>query len=225
MHIKTTLALACATAALLATSASAAVTFTFTDGSDTAGVGYSPTTGYTVVDDFNQASDLSAFTGSGYSLQGPGSTSTGADPAFPTGDNTTYLSVEGGGSASVAFIKAFSGSFQFDWGSIDDYNLLTIHTTSGDVVITPGGNFTNPANGGQFSGLTNGVFTVTGTGMTGFTMASSKNSFEIDNFAVLSAGTNPLGGGVPEPASWALMIVGFGGMGAMLRHKRALALA
>lgn len=32
-------------------------------------------------------------------------------------------------------------------------------------------------------------------------------------------------GGVPEPASWALMIVGFGGIGATLRGKRRQALA
>jgi hypothetical protein len=30
-------------------------------------------------------------------------------------------------------------------------------------------------------------------------------------------------GGVPEPATWGLMIVGFGGLGAMLRRKRAVA--
>ena len=31
-------------------------------------------------------------------------------------------------------------------------------------------------------------------------------------------------GGVPEPATWALMITGFGAAGAMLRRRRALAL-
>ncbi len=31
------------------------------------------------------------------------------------------------------------------------------------------------------------------------------------------------GGGVPEPASWALMIVGFGGLGASMRRQRSLA--
>ena len=32
-------------------------------------------------------------------------------------------------------------------------------------------------------------------------------------------------GGVPEPASWALMIMGFGGLGAAMRRRRSLALA
>jgi hypothetical protein len=31
--------------------------------------------------------------------------------------------------------------------------------------------------------------------------------------------------GVPEPASWALMLVGFGGMGALLRRRRPRAVA
>ena len=34
-----------------------------------------------------------------------------------------------------------------------------------------------------------------------------------------------LGGGVPEPASWALMLVGFGGLGMAMRRRRAVALA
>ncbi|HEX2815087.1 MAG TPA: PEPxxWA-CTERM sorting domain-containing protein [Phenylobacterium sp.] len=33
------------------------------------------------------------------------------------------------------------------------------------------------------------------------------------------------GGGVPEPAAWALMLVGFGGMGAVLRSRRKLVTA
>ena len=33
------------------------------------------------------------------------------------------------------------------------------------------------------------------------------------------------GGGVPEPATWAMMLLGFGGMGAILRRRRQAALA
>ncbi len=33
----------------------------------------------------------------------------------------------------------------------------------------------------------------------------------------------PLNGGVPEPATWAMMILGLGGAGAMLRRRRGAA--
>ena len=32
-------------------------------------------------------------------------------------------------------------------------------------------------------------------------------------------------GGVPEPATWAMMLTGFGGLGALMRRRRALAVA
>lgn len=35
----------------------------------------------------------------------------------------------------------------------------------------------------------------------------------------------PVSGAVPEPATWALMILGFGGAGAMLRGRRRTTLA
>ena len=41
----------------------------------------------------------------------------------------------------------------------------------------------------------------------------------VDSFAVTDAGP----GGIPEPASWMLMILGFGGLGAMLRARRRAA--
>lgn len=49
---------------------------------------------------------------------------------------------------------------------------------------------------------------------------ASGNDFGVDNITV-STGTI----GVPEPASWALMIVGFGGVGASLRNRRRTAVA
>lgn len=41
----------------------------------------------------------------------------------------------------------------------------------------------------------------------------------------LAYGYAPRGGAVPEPATWAMMLLGFGGMGAMLRRRRPAAFA
>ena len=51
------------------------------------------------------------------------------------------------------------------------------------------------------------------------TQALSDEYFGIDNVVV----TTP--GGVPEPATWAMMLLGFAGVGAMVRRSRASALA
>jgi hypothetical protein len=52
-----------------------------------------------------------------------------------------------------------------------------------------------------------------GASVTSITFSSTNNSFEFDNLAA----------GIPEPVTWGLMIVGFGGIGAMMRRRRALA--
>jgi hypothetical protein len=47
----------------------------------------------------------------------------------------------------------------------------------------------------------------------------------LGSLAVTFDATGGPGGGVPEPASWALMIAGFGLAGGALRHRRSLATA
>ena len=60
-------------------------------------------------------------------------------------------------------------------------------------------------------------------------VATGAGSVQIDLRSYSTDGVGPLldnvsldvtGGGVPEPASWALMILGFGGAGAVLRRRR-----
>ncbi|WP_293903835.1 PEPxxWA-CTERM sorting domain-containing protein [Phenylobacterium sp.] len=197
-----------AVAVMVGAPASAAVLFGFDPGAA------SPEPGYHVVNAFDVATGI---TGSNFQIKVPPSDGNGALPANSIPAGTPYLSVLGGGFANVSLGGLFS-AFQFDWGSIDTYNTLTIHGTAGDVVVVPGGNFPNQADGNQFAAGTNGVFTVVGTAgekFTGITLASGSNSFEIDNLAVA--------GGVPEPAAWTMMILGFAAAGSLIRRRRAMA--
>jgi len=191
---------------LSALPASAAVVWSFQPGMA------SPSTGYTVINTFDTTAGID---GSGFLIKTPPADSEGAPPANSIPAGTPYLSVLGGGSATIDFGAAVN-RFQFDWGSIDTYNTLTIDSTGPEKIIIPGGNFINAANGNQVSPGTNGLFTVWGDAGETFqsiTLTSSSNSFEIDNLAIGGAA-------VPEPATWAMMIMGLGGAGAMMRRRR-----
>jgi len=188
-----------------AMSANAAVVFSFTPG------GFAPTPGFSVVNDFESGPAGFVGAGAGFVIQNNNDPQ-GAPPASSVPFGTNYLSVLGGGTASYNF-TGYVTRFQFDWGSLDSYNTLTINYTGGPSIVIPGTTFVNAANGNQVLPLTNGLFSVNATGgevFTSISLASSQNSFEIDNLAT----------GVPEPATWAMMIIGFGGVGSMLRSAR-----
>jgi hypothetical protein len=56
--------------------------------------------------------------------------------------------------------------------------------------------------------------------------AGADESWGVDNLTVTARLVdNPGPGGVPEPGAWALMILGFGGAGAVMRRRAALAAA
>ena len=70
-----------------------------------------------------------------------------------------------------------------------------------------GGDNTNFSQYVQFAGLP-------GSQITSVTFGNdpSINAFEVSNFTVGSA--------VPEPATWAMMLIGFGGIGFSMRRRR-----
>ena len=142
-------------------------------------------------------------------IHAAGSDGGGAQDPFSNPAGTPYLSVLGGGTATITFDKLMK-SISFDWGSIDTYNTLTITLADGTTHNIPG----NPGGGDQHSALNNGRYFAVWDGTNAIksvTFASSSNSFEVDALS---------GSAVPEPATWAMMITGFGLAGAAIRRRR-----
>ena len=134
--------------------------------------------------------------------------------APPPGDLTDYETVMGGQHATFTSISPMK-SFSFFLGSPDSYNMVQFFgpggyswTLSGDAIW--GGN--PPGNGDQSIGKRI-RYDFGANPVNKIVFSSSGNSFEFDTLAARSAG-------VPEPAAWGLMILGFGGIGAVLRRRR-----
>ncbi|MBS0503779.1 MAG: PEP-CTERM sorting domain-containing protein [Proteobacteria bacterium] len=194
-------------AALVAVPASAATTVSFNGGS-----GALPA-GVTVFQDFEALAGGTpgASIGPNAYVYNDSIGGASARPAF--GSTGNFATVLTGGSYTVNF--AATNVFSFVLGSLDTYNTLTLHYENGTSQAYAGGQIINDLSfpsGNQISGETNGVVTyrvTDGPRLTGATFTSSANSFEFDNLAA----------GVPEPASWALMIGGFGLIGAASRRR------
>lgn len=213
MHIKLRTALAAATSLCLAAPATAAITI----GSVTPGT--NPYTGPPPTYDF----DTNTPTTTGGAVITTGTTS--GSYAQPYGSTGNYYSV-GPSTTTPGSIDLSSfgdiTSISFIWGSVDAYNTLTFLDASNNVLATfSGSDIFSPASGNQTDPNTNPVvtFLLTGSDVSAFStlqLSSSQNAFEIDNLAI-----NP----VPEPATWAMMLLGFGGIGLAMRRRRKPVLA
>ena len=166
-------------------------------------------TGYTLFDDFNDATGQSLVSGSKYFF--PTGNVPGQAASLP-GNDTPYLVVRGGGVANVSFGSDVR-SFSFDYSTVDTYNTLTINYADGGSEKVTGGQILTSGKG---SGSVSGSFIINGDGrlISGLALATSSNSFEVDNLAI----SDTLAA-VPEPATWALMIVGFGMVGTGMRRR------
>lgn len=142
----------------------------------------------------------------------------GLDPSVsapPPGDLTNYETVLGGEQAVFTSPTPMT-SFSFFLGSPDSYNSVELlgpggydWTLQGDAIW--GG--VPPGNGDQSIGLRI-RYDFGSNPVDKIIFGSAGNSFEFDTLAANL--------GVPEPATWALMILGFGGVGALLRRRRGV---
>lgn len=148
----------------------------------------------------------------GYSISG-GATMIGSVSgvsAAPAGDATRYMYVLGGTSATLT--TPLLQSFSMYIGSVDTYNSITFKGLGGYQETISGSQLVAVANGNQTSAQTNRrfYFDFGSDRVNEVVFSSSQNSFEFDNIAA---------GAVPEPATWAMLIIGFGFVGLSLRRN------
>jgi hypothetical protein len=145
----------------------------------------------------------------------------GSDVTFSSSD---ILDITGSGEATVYGDPSLSDllvTFEKAWGKIT-FNFSDLDGTASDFTLLVNGTalFSATPNPGDdactFCLINNGEnkFTVSGSGITtlAFTFdpaIENAKQFRVEGLDI-----------VPEPSTWAMMILGFGAVGAMLRHAR-----
>ena len=194
--------------AAVAVPAQAAPTITFAPGSAVS------LPGTAVIQNFDSIA-AGASIGTGANVFAGSVDGVAARPAF--GSTGNFAAVQGpNGAYTINFGPA--RLFAFTLGSLDTYNSLTLLFSNSTSITYQGGQIINGLSfpsGSQISGESNGqVLFAAQSGdpdIVGATFSSTENSFEFDNIAT---------GAVPEPATWAMMIAGFGLVGSTLRRRR-----
>jgi hypothetical protein len=138
--------------------------------------------------------------GNGFYVDLDGSTGSGNDPA---GQLTSVLSF-GAGTYTLHFDLA--GNLR---GAPDQSTTVSLGSFSTTLTPTASTNFVSHSF--TFTTATAGKLVFTEHG------PSDQQGNLLDNVQLVT--------GVPEPASWAMMLVGFGAMGALLRNRRRFAVA
>lgn len=150
----------------------------------------------------------------------------------PAGWTGEYAAVPGPNDAKgSAGMLSFTGigaihAWSFLWGSAGAGNVLQLsYDGMGAPFVVNGGQVVSTEAAETATQRINRWVTITGDVAFTPTMARFTHpnyAFETTAFAIRPAIT-PFNGGVPEPASWGLMITGFALTGAAMRRRRVLA--
>ena len=156
---------------------------------------------------FNQTGTYSAYSESGLTISGP----VRVTNEFPNAFNTTGTSLDNnqGGTPILSFTFAQPvGAFAFNFGGSD--MVWTLSAFSGATLIeTLQISPTLGSNNKDYFGLS-------GSNITSATLVGGGDWVFVDNFTFNSA----VAAAVPEPATWAMMLFGFGAVGFSMRSAR-----
>jgi hypothetical protein len=128
--------------------------------------------------------------------------------AAPFGDTTQYVSVGTSQTpqSTTLLVGSFANYVGLYWGSVDTYNniLITYADNTFDSVNSTLFAQLLPANGDQGVGGSKYVNIFTDRAISSLTFSSTEKAFEFDNVSIKA---------VPEASTWAMMILGFLGLG------------
>ncbi|RYF10870.1 MAG: PEP-CTERM sorting domain-containing protein [Oxalobacteraceae bacterium] len=169
----------------------------------------------TVFQNFSGLPDNTAYTPrSNETVGGDVRTMQGSIPGIgvqpTTNDDNTYLDIVRG--AYTVSLSTPAQYFSFVLGSLDSYNQLTLVFANGSSTIFTGREIIGETSPGAFNSNTAGRVSFDvggGAGISTAIFTSSQAAFEIDSLA----------SAVPEPATWAMMMVGLGVIGGSLRRR------
>lgn len=144
-------------------------------------------------------------------------------PCYTETDPPPYANSPFGNFSNAFFLSATGGS-----NTVPTPFIFTVHNDAG---ITFAGTGVTPGPGGQLTTLGDGLHfesntpddggSVPGYGPGGWWFAVDTSGADSNcSPTCVIAGRDAFTSVVPEPATWALMILGFGGAGAMLRTRR-----
>lgn len=165
----------------------------------------------------------SSFSASGVTFSGAlfGMTNSGDTSLFPSGGGGVIASnwlYDGGGLQGLSFTADFSSQVNRVGFWLENHQNQTMA-----VQLFNGLTLVGALPFSQTSSLTaefRGLESATSFNRAVFTNTATSNGFfAIDNFTFGSSAV----AAVPEPATWAMMLIGFGGMGVALRRRRRTA--
>lgn len=160
-----------------------------------------------------------AFSGGGYQIE-----TNAAWPGTDTPDGSYYGFIQNGGSLNQAFVAAATGNFVIDFLVAGRNNQFTTGNLMYEVLLNGSPIFGDATVTGQpFTARTTNPFDLI-MGQN-YSLSFHGLQFTGDNTAYIDAVALSAAAPVPEPATWAMMLLGFGAAGVALRRRRSRQLA